>query len=75
MKCENGMDMPCECHGGRMKMAEGGEAEEMPPDMDAGADDDSLMDSCAEEAMKAMETKDKKGFLDAIRAIVMSCQE
>lgn len=56
-------------------MAEGGEAEMEMPDMDDQSMDDAIMDSCAEEAMKAMETKDKKGFLDAIRAIVLSCKE
>lgn len=49
-----------------MGFAEGGEVD--------GESDDELMDMCAHELMEAMEKKDKKGMLEAIRAIVLSCK-
>ncbi len=59
----------------RKKMlAEGGEVDL--PDLDDadGMDVDSeLNDMVAEELLSALENKDKKGILEAIRALVMSC--
>lgn len=46
---------------------EGGEIDEM-------GHDDELMDMCANELMESIEKKDKKGILDAIKAIVLSCK-
>jgi hypothetical protein len=48
-------------------MAHGGEVE---PDGDG-----ELMDTCAQELCEAFEKKDKKGILDELRAIVLSCGE
>lgn len=55
-------------HGGMMEpmMAEGGE---MPPEHD----DDELNGMVADELLHAIEHKDKKGLLEAIKALVMSC--
>lgn len=55
-------------------LAEGGEVE---MDMDGDMDnvDHELMEMCAHECMEALKSGDKKGFLDAIKAIVMSCKE
>ena len=60
-------------------LAHGGEVEEMEEhheghDMDMDVDNE-LLDICAGELCDALERKDKKGILDAIRAIVLSCQE
>lgn len=60
------MDMKAD-KGDRKFMAEGGEAE-----MDDMDSDDELNDACAEELMHALESKDKKGVLEAIRAIVLN---
>jgi len=51
--------------------AEGGEVDEMAEMPDDGADDE-LMEACCSELMDALESKDKKGVLDAMRAIVLS---
>lgn len=37
--------------------------------------DDELMDMAAGECMEAFEKKDKKGLLDALKAIILSCRE
>lgn len=69
-------------HGGMAEscpkcMAKGGEA--MEPGADTAGDneamDTELEDMCAEELMHAIEAKDKKGVLEAIRALVLSCKE
>ncbi len=52
--------------------AEGGDVE---PDMDGDSPEDmELMEAVSSELMDAFEAKDKKGILDAIRAIVLSCK-
>lgn len=49
-------------------MAEGGEVE--------GPDDDNeLQQACCDEFMSALEQKDKKGALDSLRALILSCKE
>lgn len=59
-------------------LAEGGEVEDaldMPGgDMDQDLDNE-LMEMAAEELVSAMEKKDKKGIVEAIKALVMSCKE
>lgn len=61
-------DMPQE-----NSMAEGGEVE---LDMDATQDvDGELMEMAADELCEAIEKKDKKGIVDAIKALVMSAKE
>jgi hypothetical protein len=63
-------EMDHECMGGGCghpsHMAEGGE-------MDGG--DDEILDAVVGELMHAFKNNDKKGILDAIRAIVLSCGE
>lgn len=56
-------------------MAKGGEAElDVDMDHDDGMDmDEELNDMVAEELLHAIETKDKKGILESIRALVMNC--
>ena len=54
---------------GKHTMAEGGEVEEM--EHLEGAEDE-LLEQCADELINAMEQKDKKGMLEAIKAIVIS---
>lgn len=51
-------------------LAHGGPVDDA-PDMDAGMDDE-LLDQCASELMNSFESKDKKGMLDSIRALVLS---
>lgn len=78
MKCKMCGEMPCMCHGGKMKMAEGGEAEsmDMPMEKDMGEEtDNELMDMCCEELQQAFEKKDKKQMLDALKAIWLSTKE
>jgi hypothetical protein len=53
-----------------MFKAKGGEIDM--PDMDS-SDDDELHDQIASELMDAFKSGDKKGMLEAIKAIVMSC--
>lgn len=80
MKCNTCGKMNCMAHGGEAKtdmyamepdvpamhgMAEGGE---MDGDMD-----DELNDMVADEAFEAFEKKDKKAFVEAIKALVMNC--
>lgn len=62
-------------------LADGGEVEELEPmkDMDGDHDgdmgsDDEIMDACADELMDALEKKDKRGILEAIKAIALSCK-
>lgn len=54
--------MPCVEHGGEVDS------------MDT-AGDDELLDACCGELSEALKTKDKKGILDALKAICMSCME
>lgn len=48
--------------------------EEMPMHDDQSGDDE-MMDMVADELQQALEKKDKKGILEAIRALVLSCRE
>lgn len=57
------------------KYAEGGEVAQMDSEMDEQAIDNELNDMVADELMQAFESKDKKGMLDAIKAIVLSVRE
>lgn len=50
-------------------LAEGGEVMD-----DMGEDDDMLMESCGHECMEALKKDDVKGFIDAIKALIMSCK-
>jgi hypothetical protein len=52
--------------------AEGGEVDEMP---EGDSSEDAMLESCAAELMDAIHAKDKKGILDALRAIVLSMKE
>lgn len=74
---------PCSPCGGKCKYAKGGDVKEETPiaeePMEASEDsgeempeDHELHDQCAGELMSALESKDKKGVLDAIKAIVLS---
>lgn len=59
----------------RRHYAEGGEAEPMEP---GGDEDDSkheLMEACADELVEALEKKDTRAIVDAIRALVLNCKE
>lgn len=59
-------------------LAKGGEVEPMHEsghDEDMSGIDDELMDMAAGECMEAFEKKDKKGLLDALKAIILSCRE
>jgi len=56
--------------------AKGGDVEPMEMEIEAKPDmDNELMESCGHECMEAMKKGDVKGFLDAIKAIVMSMKE
>ncbi len=56
-------------------LAEGGEVDEaLDVDMDQDLDNE-LMEMAAEELVSALEKKDKKGIVEAIKALVMSCKE
>lgn len=57
--------------------AKGGQVENMHdmPEMKDHEMDDALNDMIAEELMQAFEKKDKKGILEAIQALVLSCKE
>jgi hypothetical protein len=48
---------------------EGGEVSEDHSEMD-----DELEQACCDEFMQALETKDKKGALEALRALILSCK-
>lgn len=61
MSC--GGEMPCRSHGGEMS------------EMDDSAMDDELNDMIADELQQALDQKDKKGILEAIRALVLNCKE
>lgn len=37
--------------------------------------DNELMDMCADEFMKALETKNKKEMLESLKALILSCKE
>jgi hypothetical protein len=75
---------PCGKCGGKCKYASGGDVkkEEMPKEhviesiemapKEEGDQSDELHEMCAQELMSALESKDKKGVLDAIKAIVLS---
>ena len=53
---------------------EGGEVDEDMGD-DLGDDtDDELQQMCCDELMQAFEQKDKKGVLEALRALILSCK-
>ncbi len=69
MKCSTCGEMNC--------MAHGGEAQPMDADGDHDGDsmDSELLDMCSDEFFEAAEKKDKKGMLDALRAMVLSCKE
>lgn len=56
--------MPCYEHGGDVESSD---------DTADGGDD--LMESVAGELHSALERKDKKGILEALRAICLSCME
>lgn len=44
-------------------------------DADDQAMDDELNDMIADELQQALDQKDKKGILEAIRALVLNCKE
>lgn len=44
-------------------------------DMDDQAMNDEINDMITDEYMQAWERKDKKGILESIRALVLSCKE
>lgn len=60
-------------YGYRDKEAKGGEIEELKP-MESSVDDE-LLDMCCEELCEAIDKKDKKGIIDAIKAIILNCME
>ena len=65
--------MQCKMCGGGMPCYEhGGDVESMDETSD-GSDD--LMESVAGELHSALERKDKKAILEALRAICLSCME
>lgn len=68
MKCNTCGEMNCMSHGG-MPFAEGGEVDH---DKDA---DDELSGAVCDEFWDASDRKDKKGMLDAIKALVLSYKE
>lgn len=68
----DGMCEPCE---GPCKYAAGGEVPKESMDKDMGEEtDNELMDMCADEFMKAIESKNKKEMLDSLKAIILSCK-
>lgn len=73
MKCKMCGEMPCMCHGGKMMMAEGGEAE--PMDMDESSDKELMELWCCDELIEGIQKKDKRQIYDSIKAIVLSCGE
>lgn len=64
----------CMEHGKENCHEHGGEVEEVAKDEGESVDHE-LMEMCAEELCEAIEKKDKKGIVDAIKALVMSCKE
>lgn len=77
VKCKTCGKMNCMAHGGESKE----EPMELDMDMDAAPKDDmagvddELLDMAAEELVHAIEKKDTKGIVEAIKALVMSCKE
>lgn len=61
------------------RMAEGGDVEGRadPIQDDAGGDtsEDAMLESCAGELVDALQAKDKRGIVDALRALILSCKE
>lgn len=72
MKCKTCGKMDCMAHGGEAEPMEMEVHDEMPAE---GNVDDELMEMAAEELVHALEKKDKKGIVEAIKALVMSCKE
>lgn len=75
VKCGTCGKMNCMAHGGKAEPMEidlDGDHDEMP--MDSSVDDE-LMEMAADELVQALEKKDKKGIVEAIKALVMSCKE
>lgn len=58
--------------GGDVSRVGGGEKHDEP--MDESGIDDELNDMAAQELMDAFTAKDKKGVLEAIRALVLNCK-
>lgn len=58
-------------------LAEGGEVDDMGEmdEHDMDSMDNEIMDMVADELMEAIDKKDKKGIVEAIKALVMSCKE
>ena len=63
--------------GDRRNLADGGDVEPMDADGDRDGDtegDEMLLEGCAEELMEALQKKDKRAVVEALRALVMNCK-
>lgn len=81
-KSMHGEDCECSmCHGGKMKMAEGGEAKHEEPiaiglevhHPEESNPEDEIQDMLGKEMMDAIDSKDYKKIMQSIEATVLSC--